>query len=106
MSPASPAGPPSVGSFEEVLVGDQRSRLRSAPGGQRFGQWGVGVEETQNELERLWNRRGIRREGEEDGEDGVTVASITPSESVSRVAGHVSAPSDEEDDDESEDEWD
>jgi hypothetical protein len=57
----------------------QRSRT------QRFSR-SVPQDEAVNELQALWNKKGIKRETDEDEDDGVS-ASISPSESVSQIGG-------------------
>ena len=78
-TPPAPPSPVSANSYMGSLNSAQRSRT------QRFSR-SVPQDEAVNELQALWNKKGIKRETEEDEDDGVS-ASISPSESVSQIGG-------------------
>ncbi|KAL5384146.1 hypothetical protein PMIN06_005738 [Paraphaeosphaeria minitans] len=76
---ASPQTPPSSASgFSGLSSGRPKLRARPPPKEAPQGDFG-------SELQAMWNRRGIKRETDED--DGITNASISPSESASRIGG-------------------
>ena len=78
-SPSSPSG------FTGVPIGNPRELLRSTTESQRLTPRSTLLQEQpQNELERLWSKLGIQRETEDD-DDGISITSITPSESVSQL---------------------
>ncbi|PVI02193.1 hypothetical protein DM02DRAFT_670761 [Periconia macrospinosa] len=76
-----------------IPTGDQRSRLRSTQV-EKSSPLGTSPPSTQeqplNELEALWNKRGIQREADED-EGYNSGCSITPSQSASQIASSPSS---------------
>ncbi|KAJ4303484.1 hypothetical protein N0V90_002379 [Kalmusia sp. IMI 367209] len=78
IAPRSPSSTSSAASFGGMIVGEHRNRLRPVPRS-------APQEQAPNELEALWSRRGIQRERDDEDDDGITVASISPSESASQI---------------------
>lgn len=75
-----PQSPPSsIGGVPSSSTGTRKGRIQPHPRSDP-------QEEQVDELQALWNRKGIIRETDEE-EDGVTTASLSPSDSVSQVDG-------------------
>ncbi|KAF1973418.1 hypothetical protein BU23DRAFT_138398 [Bimuria novae-zelandiae CBS 107.79] len=69
----------SISGFAGSSTSTQRGPARPPPGS-------TSQEEPVNELQAMWNRKGIKRETDEDEEeDGIATESISPSESASQI---------------------
>jgi hypothetical protein len=77
-----PSFPSSVSGLSGVSTACQKLGKRLPPRDAPQGDFA-------SELQAMWDRRGIKRETDEEEDDGISTASILPSESASQINGGI-----------------